>query len=112
EPKIGDWHANLQMCENMIHEAARQKAEWIILPEFFTTGMAFEPKIVEAIQSPNGKAFNLLLELAKKHRAYVGGSFIVRDDDNIHRHAFFLAETYGTLGRPEKDLRTTPVKCL
>src|SRR5699024_7097784 len=111
EPKIGDWHANLQMCENMIHEAARQKAEWIILPEFFTTGMAFEPKIVEAIQSPNGKAFNLLLELAKKHRAYVGGSFIVRDDDNIIRNAFFLASPDGILGRHDKDLPTMWENC-
>lgn len=51
EPKIGDLHANMAACENMANEAGEKGAEWIILPEFFTTGMAFNPRIVDALMA-------------------------------------------------------------
>jgi len=111
EPKIGDLHANLTACENMANEAGEKGAKWIILPEFFTTGMAFNAKIVDAIQSPNGPALNLLSSLAKRHNAYVGGSFIVRDDDNAVRNAFFLASPNGIVGRHDKDIPTMWENC-
>lgn len=106
EPTIGDLHANLTACENMADEAAKHHAKWIILPEFLTTGMAFNPRIATAIDSPDGKALNLIRDLAKRHHAYVGGSFIVRDEDNETRNAFFLASPDGVLGRHDKDIPT------
>lgn len=111
EPQIGDVHANLVACENMANEAGEKGAKWILLPEFFTTGMAFNPQIAEAIQRPNGEALNLLLDLAKRHQAYVGGSFIVRDEDNVVRNAFFLASPDGILGRHDKDIPTMWENC-
>lgn len=111
EPSIGDLYTNLTKCENMADEAGKQGAEWIILPEFFTTGMAFNPEIIHAIQSPDGKALQLLLDLAKRHHAYVGGSFIVRDNDNVVRNAFFLASPEGVLGRHNKDIPTMWENC-
>src|SRR5699024_12645861 len=90
----------------MVNEAGKKGAKWIILPEFFTTGMAFNPRIVEAIQPPNGKALHLLLQLAKRYQAYVGGSFIVRDEDGEVRNAFFLASPRGVVGRNEKEIPT------
>lgn len=111
EPKVGDLHANLTACENMADEAANQGAEWIILPEFFTTGMAFNPDIKQAIQSPDGQAYQLLIDLAKRHHAYVGGSFLARDDDGEVRNAFFLASPDGVLGRHDKDIPTMWENC-
>lgn len=111
EPKIGDLHANLTACENMANEAGEKGAKWIIIPEFFTTGMAFNPRIAEAIQTPNGEAYQLLLDLAKRHNAYVGGSFIVRDEDQIVRNAFYLASPNGMVGRHDKDIPTMWENC-
>lgn len=111
EPKIGDLHANLTACENMANEAGKKGAKWIIIPEFFTTGMAFNPRITDAIQPPNGPALNLLLDLAKRHQAYIGGSFITRDEDNIVRNAFYLVSPEGIVGRHDKDIPTMWENC-
>lgn len=111
QAKIGDLHANLTACENMANEAGEKGAKWIILPEFFTTGMAFQPRIVDAIQAPNGPALTLLLDLAKKHNAFVGGSFITKDEDGVVRNAFYLVSSEGIVGRHDKDLPTMWENC-
>lgn len=112
EPQIGDLQANLSACEQMADEAGRKGAQWIILPEFFTTGMAFNPLIAGAIQpSDKSPALNLLLALAKRHRAYVGGSFIIRDEDGVVRNAFFLTSPQGIVGRHNKDIPTMWENC-
>ncbi len=115
EPKIGDLQANLTACENMADEAGRKGAKWIILPEFFATGMAFDPRIVDAIQPSNGPALNLLIQLAKRHQAMVGGSFMVRDDKantpNQVKNTFFLVSPQGVVGKHDKDLPTMWENC-
>lgn len=112
EPKIDDVHANLAACEAMANEAGQKGAKWIILPEFFTTGMAFNPRIADAIQpTDNNKALDLLLNLAKRYQAYVGGSFLMRDDDRAVRNAFFLVSPEGVLGRHNKDIPTMWENC-
>src|SRR5690625_102769 len=102
EAKVGDIHANLAACENMANEAGKKGAKWIILPEFFTTGMAFNPRIADGIESPNGKALHMMRDIAKRYQAYVGGSFIIRDEDTAIRNAFFLVSPEGILGRHNK----------
>lgn len=111
EPRIGDLQANLAACERMANEAGEKGAQWIALPEFFTTGMAFDPRIAGAIQSPDGPALKLLLDLARRYRAYVGGSFIMRDEDGVVRNAFFLASPEGIAGRHNKDIPTMWENC-
>ncbi len=111
EPKVGDLQANLAACERMADEAGAKGAKWIALPEFFTTGMAFNPRIAEAIQTPDGPALQLLRDLAKRHQAYVGGSFVLRDEDNVVRNAFFLVSPEGVAGRHNKDIPTMWENC-
>jgi len=111
EAKVGDIHANLAACENMANEAGKKGAKWIILPEFFTTGMAFNPRIADGIESPNGKALHMMRDIAKRYQAYVGGSFIIRDEDTAIRNAFFLVSPEGILGRHNKDLPTMWENC-
>jgi predicted amidohydrolase len=48
EPAIGDVAENLRRCEALADEAAAAGARWIVLPEFFTTGMAFDDAIADA----------------------------------------------------------------
>lgn len=111
EPKIGDLHANMAACERMANEAGEKGAKWIILPEFFTTGMAFNSRIADAIQPPNGKALNLLFDIAKKYQAFAGGSFLERGEDNVVRNTFYLVSPKGILGKHDKDLPTMWENC-
>jgi predicted amidohydrolase len=106
EPRIGDVAANLDACEQLADEAAAAGAEWIVLPEFFTTGMGFVPELAGAALRPDGEATELLLALARRHGAVVGGSFLCRDPDGEARNAFLLATPDGVVGRHDKDLPT------
>ena len=108
---IGDIDANLSTCEKLADTAALEGAEWIILPEFFTTGMGFLPELAQHSLPPDGIATNLLLSLAKRHNAIVGGSFLCRDDDGHVRNAFFLATPEGIAGRHNKDIPTMWENC-
>jgi predicted amidohydrolase len=106
EPRIGDVAANLEACERLAGAAAAEGAEWIVLPEFFTTGMGFFPELAGAALRPDGEATDLLKALARRHGAVVGGSFLCRDPDGEARNAFLLATPDGIAGRHDKDLPT------
>jgi predicted amidohydrolase len=111
EPVIADVEANLATCERLADEAAAAGAEWILLPEFFTTGVGFVPALADAAVAPDGAATTLLEELARRHGATVGGSFLCRDPDGHARNAFFLATPHGIAGRHDKDLPTMWENC-
>ena len=108
---IGDIDANLSACEKLADRAASEGAEWIILPEFFTTGVAFLPELAYRSLPPDGPATALLSSLAKRHEAVVGGSFLCRDTDGHVRNAFFLATPDGIVGRHNKDIPTMWENC-
>jgi predicted amidohydrolase len=111
ETVIGDVDANLAACQRLADEAAHEGAEWIILPEFFTTGMGFFPDLAQRSLPPDGAATTLLFALAKRHGAVVGGSFLCRDTDGHVRNAFFLATPEGVAGRHDKDIPTMWENC-
>jgi predicted amidohydrolase len=107
EPVIADVAANLESCERLADAAAADGAEVIVLPEFFTTGIAFDERLADAAIAPDGAATDLLRDLALRHGALVGGSFLARDPDGHVRNAFLLADRDGSvLGRHDKDLPT------
>jgi predicted amidohydrolase len=108
---IGDIEANLASCRYLAEMAAGEGAEWIILPEFFTTGVGFLPELAERSLPPDGIATELLLSLARRHEAIVGGSFLCRDSDGHVRNAFFLATPDGIAGRHNKDIPTMWENC-
>jgi predicted amidohydrolase len=111
EAVVGDLDANLEKSERLAGQAARDGAEWIVLPEFFTTGIGFVPKLVEAALPPDGAATELLLDLARRHGVVIGGSFLCRDPDGHIRNAFLLATSDGIAGRHDKDLPTMWENC-
>ncbi|MGB7923506.1 MAG: carbon-nitrogen hydrolase family protein [Pyrinomonadaceae bacterium] len=108
---IGDIDANLSACEKLADAAANAGAEWIILPEFFTTGMGFLPELAHRSLPPDGPATALLSSLAMRHKVVVGGSFLCRDDDGHVRNAFFLVTPDGVAGRHNKDIPTMWENC-
>ena len=107
QPRIADVAANLDACERLADEAAAAGADWIALPEFFTTGIAFDERLAGAALAADGAATDLLRDLAVRHGATVGGSFLCRDDDGEVRNAYVLVGPDGrVLGRHDKDLPT------
>lgn len=111
EPVVADVAANLEACRRLGDAAGAAGAEWIVLPEFFTTGVAFVPELAGAALAPDGAATALMIELARRHGATVGGSFLCRDPDGHVRNAFLLVNADGVAGRHDKDLPTMWENC-
>jgi predicted amidohydrolase len=107
EPAIADVAANLDASERLANEAAAAGAEWIALPEFFTTGIAFDERLADAAVAPDGAATQMLRDVARRHGVTIGGSFLCRDSDGHTRNAYLLVGPGGSiLGRHDKDLPT------
>jgi predicted amidohydrolase len=104
---LGNVDHNLEACERQADRAAAAGATWIALPEFFSTGVAFLPELTRTAPAADGAPAQLLVDLARRHGAHVGGSTLVRDEDGHVRNAFLLAAPDGTIvGRHDKDLPT------
>lgn len=107
EARLGDLDWNLEQCERLAAAAAREGAEWIVLPEFFSSGVAFRADLDRWAQPIDGPPARLLKRLGREHGAWVGGSFLARDGDGHVRNAFLLADPTGQVaGRHDKDLPT------
>lgn len=107
EARLGDVDWNLEQCERLAAEAVGAGAEWIVLPEFFSTGVAFRADLDRWARPIDGAPAQLLQRLAREHGAWVGGSFLARDGDGHVRNAFLLADPAGVIaGRHDKDLPT------
>lgn len=107
EVALGDLERNLAESERLAREAARQGAELVALPEFFTSGAAFLPELASAGLAPDGAATQMLRSVGREEGIWIGGSFLCRDHDGEVRNAFFLAGPDGELlGRHDKDLPT------
>lgn len=107
EARLGDTDWNLEQCERLAAEAAREGAGWIVLPEFFSSGVAFRADLDHWARPIDGAPAKLLERLGREHGAWVGGSFLARDADGHIRNAFLLADPAGAIvGRHDKDLPT------
>ena len=81
---LGEVAANLENAEHWVRLALREGAQWIVLPEFFTTAIALHPtKLVNAYRTLEGLPMQLLKTLAKEGNAYVGGSFLARSGADV-----------------------------
>jgi predicted amidohydrolase len=75
----------------------------VILPEFFTSGMAFHPEMADATRAVDGPPAQLLLRLAREGNAVVGGSFLAWRGGNVY-NTFVLALPDGSVLQHDKDL--------
>lgn len=109
-PKLGDLQANLGQAEQLVRQALKQGAEWVILPEMFTSAAAFHPGMLEVIQPVDGAPSKMLHELARQSNAVVGGSFLARRGDDVF-NTFILAFPDGSETRHDKDQPTYWENC-
>lgn len=106
EARLGDVAANLADCERLAERAVSEGASWVVLPEFFSTGIGYLPALSAEAPGLDGEPTRLLEDLAARHGIHVGGSTLVRDADGEVRNAFLLFGPHGLVGRHDKDLPT------
>jgi predicted amidohydrolase len=103
--KVGAVATNLAQAESLVREAFRRGAEWVILPEFFTSAGAFAPSMLSAWLPLEGPALELMGKLAREHNGVVGGSFIAKSGRDCF-NSFLLVFPNGQYFRHDKDLPT------
>jgi predicted amidohydrolase len=103
---LGDVDANLDRAASGISRAVRDGASWVVLPEFFTSGVAFLPEVAAAAQPLDGSAVRALEGWARAYDIVIAGSLLVRDVDGHVRNAQLLVGPGGIQARHDKDLPT------
>jgi predicted amidohydrolase len=108
--ELANVEANLKQAEHHVRHALKEGARWVILPEFFTSGIAFHPDMAKVVQPVDGASAQLLRQLAREGRAYVGGSFLAWRSGNAY-NSFLLTLPDGTIVRHDKDYPTLWENC-
>ena len=103
--ELGDVESNLAKAERLVRVAFARRATWVILTEFFSSGMAFHPRMADAVRAVDGSPAKLLRDLARAGNATVGGSFLAWRDGNVY-NSFVLALPDGTTRQHDKDYPT------
>lgn len=109
-PKLGDLQANLEQAEQLVRQAQKQGAQWIVLPEMFTTAAAFHPDILTAIRPLDGVPAQMMKRLARQGGSVIGGSFLASREDQVH-NSFLLVSPDGSVQRHDKDQPTYWENC-
>jgi len=109
-PKLANVEANLAKAERLVRLAFKRGARWVILPEFFTSAMAFHKDMANAIRDVNGSPAQLLRKLAREGNGFVGGSFLAWRDGEVY-NSFVLALPDGRTLRHDKDYPTMLENC-
>lgn len=110
EAKLGDVEVNCASAERLALEAIGEGAEMVILPEFFTSAVAFHPSLLDAARPIDGEPFQLLVRLASENNTILGGSFIASRAEGDF-NTFVLAFPDGTTFLHDKDLPTMWENC-
>ncbi len=108
---LADVGTNLRKAGLLIDEAFSKGAELVVLPEFFTSGVAFTPLMMKAALPVDGKATELLLKKARQHSRMVGGSFLSIKPDHERYNTFLLAFPDGRYATHDKDIPTMWENC-
>ncbi len=108
--ELADVRKNLLKTEALVRQAAKQGAEWVVLPEFFTSACAFHPKMHESILPIDGIATELLERLANELNIVIGGSFLAQHEKDVF-NTFILMFPDGACYQHNKDIPTMWENC-
>jgi len=108
--EVGDVERNMASAEALAREAFRRGARWVILPEFFTSAVAFTPVMLSAWRPLEGQPLDLMRRLAREHDGVVGGSFIAKSGQDCF-NSFLLVFPDGRYFRHDKDIPTMWENC-
>lgn len=110
-PKLGDLRWNMNQAEHLIQQAVKQGAQWIILPEMFTSAAGFHNNMLSAIRPIDGEPFQLLKRLAHQSNVVIGGSFLAQHTKHRVFNTFVLMFPDGLHFTHNKDIPTYWENC-
>lgn len=110
KPKLADVQWNMNQAEQLVRQALKQGAQWVILPEMFTSAVAFHPDMHKAIQAFDGAPLAMLRSLAREGNAVIGGSYLARRGGQVF-NTFVLAFPDGHIVYHDKDVPTYWENC-
>lgn len=105
EGVLGDVAANLDRLDPLVREAAAGGARIVALPEFFTSRIAFDPRVHDAVLPPDNEALAWMKGIASQHGCAIGGSMLVAEGGAITNRYHFV-EPDGRVHLHDKDLPT------
>ncbi len=110
-PRLGDVAGNLEQAERLIRQAQQQGAEWIALPELFSSAAAFHSDMLAAIRPFDGEPTRLLQRLARQGNSVIGGSFLASRDGDVY-NSYLMAFPDGSLVWHDKDFPSFWENCI
>jgi predicted amidohydrolase len=105
EATIGDVAGNLSQAERLTRAALADGADVVGLPEFFTSRIALDDRVWDAVLPPDNEAIDLLRSLATDHDATVGGSMLIHRDGDVY-NTYCLVGPDGAVRTHDKDIPT------
>ncbi|WP_455220473.1 carbon-nitrogen hydrolase family protein [Kaarinaea lacus] len=109
-PRLADVQWNMNQAEQLIRTALKKGAQWIILPEMFTSAVAFHPNMHKAIQDFDGAPLKMLKKLSREGSAVIGGSFLAKREQQVF-NTFVLVFPDGNIVQHDKDVPTYWENC-
>jgi len=105
DARMGDVAGNIEKAEKLARKAFGMGAEWVLLPEFFTSPVGYHPALKNVALPPDGPATQMMMAVAREHNGIIGGSFITAENGDAFNR-FFLVGPGGIIGTHDKDQPT------
>lgn len=102
---LGRTEKNRRQAKKLAEEALKAGARIVVLPEFFTSAVAFDPVMLGIAEPLEGPSMAMLKELATRFRAFVGGSYLAVKAGDVF-NTFVLAMPDGRVATHDKDQPT------
>ncbi|MCU0735352.1 MAG: carbon-nitrogen hydrolase family protein [Methylotetracoccus sp.] len=113
---LGDWDAYHAKIRAWVEQAASEKAQLLLFPEYFSMELAslFPADIygslskqLDALQELVDRFVELFADMARAHGVYVvAGTFPVRQDDGTYRNRSYLVDPSGGARHQDKLIMT------
>jgi predicted amidohydrolase len=91
-----DRDRNLATAARLVGEAAGQGAQCLVLPELFSSGYVYSPRLTHAAEDERGPTMSWLRERSQALGVYLAGSLLLRQSDRVY-NVFALAAPDGRL---------------
>lgn len=91
-PQMGEKNKNLESVKNAVLNYSGQ-FDIMVLPELFHTGYGFssQKELNQLAETPDGEAYQLLKELAKKRNSYFFAGFAEKQKEGIYNSSMLVA---------------------
>ena len=94
---------NLERARSFVEEAARDRAELILLPEFLATGYAWTTDIWNAAEPAVGPTVEWLCQTSSRFQVWLGASFLEAEGDDFYNTFVLTAPDGSEAGRVRKQ---------